>query len=89
EFVCAAEEKMRTSGAGLVWPVIPVEKCYARFPKVKRTALKLKEGALTGGNLMLVRPQTLLPLKTHIASAYAARKSPLRLASLLGGGAIV
>ncbi len=89
QFVTAALSKMDAAGAGLVWSVVPVAKCYARFPNVKRTALKLKEGALTGGNLMLVRPSALLPLKSHIGNAYAARKSPVRLATLLGGSAIL
>ena len=89
EFVNAAIHKADSTNAGLVWSVVPVAKCYARFPNVKRTALKLKEGAFTGGNLMLVRPQSLLPLRSHIAAAYAARKSPLRLATLLGGSAIM
>jgi GTP:adenosylcobinamide-phosphate guanylyltransferase len=88
EFVQAAMAKAEESGAGLVWSVVPVAKCYARFPNVKRTALKLKEGGLTGGNLMLARPSALLPLKSHIAGAYAARKSPLRLALMLGGTAL-
>jgi len=89
EFVHAAIDKANATNAGLVWSVVPVARCYARFPNVKRTALKLKEGALTGGNLMIVRPQSLLPLKSPIAAAYSARKSPLRLATLLGGSAIV
>ena len=89
EFVAAALQRMDETRAGLVWSVVPVAQCYARFPNVKRTALKLKEGGLTGGNLMLARPSALLPLKAHIANAYAARKSPLRLAAMLGGSAIL
>jgi hypothetical protein len=72
------------SGAGLIYPVVPVGDCYARFPGVRRTSLRLKEGELTGGNLMLARPHFLLAQKDRLAAAYAARKSPLRLAAMLG-----
>lgn len=69
---------------GLVWPVVPVSLCYARFPGVKRTALRLRDGELTGGNLMLIRPQFMLANRKTIAEAFAARKSVLRLAAALG-----
>ena len=72
----------------IVWPIVPVQACYARFPGVKRTALKLSEGEFTGGNLALVRPQFLCAQERRIAGAYAARKSPLKLAAMLGFGTV-
>lgn len=72
------------SEAGLIWPIVPVSSCYARFPGVKRTALKLKEGVYTGGNLALISPRLLLSQQARIAAAYAARKSPARLAGMMG-----
>lgn len=89
QFVTAARERAESSKAAFVWPVVPVAACYARFPGVKRTALKVREGEFTGGNLMLVRPQALLAQKQRIADAYAARKSVLRLAVLLGPGTLL
>jgi hypothetical protein len=81
--LCAEE-----SAAGFVWPVVPVARCYARFPGIRRTALKIREGAFTGGNLALVRPKFLLAHRPRIAAAYAARKSPARLAWMLGLGTL-
>ncbi len=78
-----------SSQADIVFPIVPVAACYARFPGVKRTALKLREGEFTGGNLALARPELLRAQRARIGGAYAARKSPLRLAQMLGLGTIV
>lgn len=76
----------RAMNADVVYPVVPVEECYRRFPGVKRTAASLRDGRLTGGNMVLMRPAFMLAHRERIADAYAARKSPLRLALMLGLG---
>lgn len=83
-FVREAVAKGEATNASLIYPVVPVATCYARFPQIRRTALRLREGEFTGGNLMLARPAFLLSQKQRVAEAYAARKSPLRLAGMLG-----
>jgi GTP:adenosylcobinamide-phosphate guanylyltransferase len=88
EFVQAAVQKAEETGATLLYPIVPVSQCYARFPNVKRTAIKLREGEFTGGNLMLVRPAVLTSIKPRIAEGFAARKQPLRLATMLGFGMV-
>jgi molybdopterin-guanine dinucleotide biosynthesis protein A len=72
--------------ADMVYPYVPVEKCYACFPGIRRTAVTLREGKFTGGNMILVRPAFMLAQRARLAQAYAARKSPLRLALMLGIG---
>ncbi len=84
DFLTAALQKAMESGASIIYPVVPVSRCYTRFPGLKRTALKLKEARLTGGNMMLTRPQFIISQRKRIADAYRARKSPLRLANMLG-----
>lgn len=79
-------ESAARSGADLCCSYVPVGLCYARFPDMKRTAVKLHEGSLTLGNLMLVNPRFLLAHQEVIARAYAARKSPLQIARMLGLG---
>lgn len=74
------------SGADLCCSFVPVELCYARFPDMKRTAVKVREGSLTLGNLMLVNPRFLLANQETISRAYAARKSPVQIARMLGLG---
>jgi GTP:adenosylcobinamide-phosphate guanylyltransferase len=73
-------------GADVVYSVVPVEECYKRYPGIKRTAASLRDGKLTGGNLVLMRPKFMLAQRERIAEAYGARKSPLRLALMLGLG---
>jgi hypothetical protein len=77
------------SGANIIYPIVAVSDCYARYPGIKRTARRLKEGDYTGGNLVLLRPQFMLQQRERIAGAYAARKSPARLAAMLGIGTLV
>lgn len=74
------------SGADLCCSYVPVALCYARFPDMKRTAVKVREGPLTLGNLMLVNPHFLRTHQETISRAYAARKSPIQVARMLGGG---
>ena len=88
EFARGAMSQARMQDADLLWPIVPVKSCYDRFPGVKRTALRLREGEFTGGNLALVRPGFLLAHRDRIGAAYAARKSPLKLAAMLGFGVV-
>ena len=89
DFVQAGAATADAEGGNLIYPIVKVERCYARFPGVKRTARKLKEGNYTGGNLVLLRPEFMIRQKAQIAGAYAARKSPARLAAMLGYGTLL
>lgn len=88
DFVIEATRRAEESGASLLFPIVPVASCYAKYPGVKRTSLRLREGTFTGGNVALVRPALLLSLRDQITRAYAARKSPARLAAMLGLGTL-
>jgi len=72
------------SGADLCFSYVPVELCYAKYPQMKRTAIKVREGRLTLGNLFLINPRFLIAHQTTITQAYAARKSPFKVGRLLG-----
>ena len=88
-FVREGAAHMETTGAEILYPIVPVAECYTQYPNVKRTSLRLREGVFTGGNLMLVRPQFLITRQQWIADAYAARKSVPAIARMLGIGAIL
>ena len=79
----------QANNAALVWPIVPVELCQQRFPGIRRTSLKLKEGRFTGGNLALIKTSEMLQCRSIVTQAYQARKSPLRLASMLGGKTVL
>jgi hypothetical protein len=73
--------------ADLVYPIVRADVCARAYPGMRRTSLPTREGRFTGGNLVLVRPAALLAARAHIEAAHAKRKSPLRLAMMLGLGA--
>ena len=89
EFIDNALGEAESTGAVLVYPVVPVQLCYDKFPGIKRTALKLSEGVLTGGNIMLARPGELVARRQTISKVYLARKSLLNLGAMLGAGTVL
>ena len=76
--------RARATRAALAYPIVSRARCEAVFPGARRTYARLREGVFTGGNLVLVEPRALTGQEARIRALYAARKSPLRLASLLG-----
>lgn len=77
------------SGADLCCSYVPLALCRERFPEMKRTAIKTADGEFTLGNVMLVNPRLLRTNHAAIARAYAARKSPAKVAGLLGAGLLL
>ncbi len=72
--------------ASLHYPVVERSVCEARFPGMRRTYATLTDGTFTGGNIFLVAPALVPVLLELLDRFYAARKSPWRLAWLLGPG---
>jgi CTP:molybdopterin cytidylyltransferase MocA len=76
-------------GAEIGYPIVRVEDCEARFPSLSRTAVRVKEGRFTGGNLAWVRTEPMRRAVKVLDRAYQARKSPLALAGLVGWDLVV
>lgn len=72
--------------AGLNYPIVRAEDCERRFPGMKRTTLKLREGVFTGGNVALMRTEMMHRAMPVMERAYSLRKKPLRLAREVGLG---
>ncbi len=70
--------------ADLCCAYVPLAACTRKYPEMKRTAITLAEGRFTLGNVMLVRPRFLADHQEAVTESYAARKSPVQLARLLG-----
>lgn len=70
--------------ADIYYPIVSKEVNEARFPGMRRTYVRLKEGTFTGGNLVLLRPEIVASCRDMIAQAVAMRKNPLQLSRLLG-----
>jgi GTP:adenosylcobinamide-phosphate guanylyltransferase len=79
-------QRAAATGADLCCSYVPLAACLQKYPEMKRTAITLAEGRFTLGNIMLVNPRFLEDRQTAIAEAYAARKSPVKMARLLGPG---
>lgn len=77
------------SGAVLTYAVVPAEACRVRFPQLRRTTVRLREGEVTGGNLFWAQRTTALRELSRLEALYHARKYPLKLAAQLGMGLLV
>ena len=77
------------TGADFCCSYVPLALCDAKYPEMKRTSVRLSEGKFTLGNLMLVSPKFLRAQEGVITAAYAARKSPVGIAKLLGAGLLL
>jgi GTP:adenosylcobinamide-phosphate guanylyltransferase len=81
--------KSLQSGAALTYAVVPAAVCRERFPQLKRTTVRLREGELTGGNLFWAQRAVALRELPRLERLYAARKQPLRLALAVGIGILI
>lgn len=75
--------------ADFVYPVINRIDCDAKYPRLRRTYHRVREGTFTGGNAVLVRRQYVLSSRERIEQLYQARKHPLKLASMIGFGTLI
>lgn len=75
--------------AEITYPIIPRESCERAFPGAARTYVKLREGAFTGGNGVVVDPAFVGLRAELIERLYASRKHPLKLAALFGYGFVL
>ncbi len=72
----------------LVYPIVPKEAVEARWPGMRRTYARLREGTFTGGNLFLLDPELFYRALPVARKIVARRKNPLALAPLFGFGAL-
>lgn len=77
------------SGADFCYPVSRKEDCERMFPGVERTYARLKDGTFTGGNVMLVRRDVVERAWPLVEKMLEYRKSPLKMASVLGFGLVL
>ncbi|MCS7301030.1 MAG: NTP transferase domain-containing protein [Fimbriimonadales bacterium] len=77
------------SGAALTYAVVPADLCRERFPQLRRTTVRLREGEVTGGNLFWARRAVALRELPRLEALYRARKQPARLALHIGLGLLL
>jgi GTP:adenosylcobinamide-phosphate guanylyltransferase len=76
------------SCAALCYSIIPKEASERQFPGGRRTYVRLREGAFTGGNGMVVARHLVQAHRALLDRLFTARKHPLKMASVLGIGFI-
>lgn len=74
--------------AAFNYPIVDIEIAKAAFPDMKRTTLRLRDGTFTGGNVSVLRTELVRQAMPIIKRAYEFRKSPVKLASLIGFGTL-
>lgn len=72
----------------LNYSIVRAEACAERFPTMKRTTLRIREGAFTGGNIAVANKKWLETIFPVLEEAYANRKKPMSLARQVGFGTL-
>lgn len=72
--------------ADIYYPVAEEKVVSARFPGVRRTYVRLRDGRFTGGNIALFRPAAFARCRAKGEEFAAYRKKPLKLAGAVGLG---
>lgn len=76
----------KESGADLCYSIVDKKLNDERYPEVKRTYVKLKEGQFTGGNAFYLNPEIKDKVKDFFEKVLENRKSPTKMAGILGFG---
>ncbi len=70
--------------ADVYYPVVPQVEMETRFPGVRKTYVRVIEGALCGGSVLFLNPEVLVRLRPFVERILAARKQPWVLAQIFG-----
>ncbi len=75
---------VRERDADLVYGCVEKRVHLARFPEVPHTWARLRDGTFCGGGIASIKPRAFELLERFLERLAAARKRPIRLASLFG-----
>ncbi|MFZ7104738.1 MAG: NTP transferase domain-containing protein [Peptococcaceae bacterium] len=76
--------KASQEDADIIYPIVSETLNQEKFPGVKRTYVKLKEGIFTGGNVFLINPRIIGPCAKYAEELVKYRKSPFKLLQYIG-----
>lgn len=79
----------RESGTDLCYSIVDKRVNDEKYPEVKRTYAKLREGKFTGGNVFYFNPEIKDKIKDFAEQMLEYRKSPAKMAGILGFGFLV
>jgi GTP:adenosylcobinamide-phosphate guanylyltransferase len=75
--------------ADLCYSVVDKRVNDMKYPEVKRTYARLREGQFTGGNIFLFNPAVTDKCKAFIEQMLEYRKNPAKMAMVLGVGFLI
>lgn len=75
--------------AGFVYTIIAKSTIEQRFPGMRRTYARIREGAFTGGNLVIIDKKLFFTALPLLRRALELRKKPLALAQMIGLGTLL
>uniref|UniRef100_A0A7C3DEP7 Acylneuraminate cytidylyltransferase n=1 Tax=Meiothermus ruber TaxID=277 RepID=A0A7C3DEP7_MEIRU len=75
--------------AGFVYTIIARSTIEQRFPGMRRTYARIREGAFTGGNLVIIDRDLFFTALPLLRRALELRKKPLALAQMIGFGTLI
>ena len=79
----------RSPKADLYYPIVERRFCEEKFPGTKRLYIHTKDGTFTGGNIGVMTPAAIRKSAPTADKLIESRKSPLKMASVLGWGLIL
>ncbi len=77
-------DSCKYSEGDLFYPVVPKKISEGKYPGIKRTYVRLREGSVTGGNMFLLNTYVFSKCARRAQELIDLRKKPLRLASHVG-----
>lgn len=75
--------------AGFVYSIIDKKTIEQRFVNMRRTYVRIREGAFTGGNIVIIEKKLFFTALPLLKRALALRKRPLALARMIGFGTLL
>jgi GTP:adenosylcobinamide-phosphate guanylyltransferase len=78
-----------TPQAGFVYSIIAQKTIEERFPRMRRTYARIREGSFTGGNIVLIDKKLFFTALPLLKRALKLRKNPLALAQMIGFGTLL
>ncbi|AWR87380.1 hypothetical protein Mtai_v1c21480 [Meiothermus taiwanensis WR-220] len=75
--------------AGFVYTIVARPTIEQRFPGMRRTYARVREGYFTGGNLVIIDKKLFFTALPLLRQALELRKKPLALARMIGLGTLV
>lgn len=76
--------RTKEAGADFAYAVIAADVIEEQFPGSVRTYLDLRDGKITGGNIIVLGPKSLAKMREYIQVFFEARKNPMQTARVLG-----